>query len=126
MLDVLIAIARKNSKVVEESTLPLLFNSLPDTPPSLEDVVAREKYWRTLRWLSRLCVTAPLFETLVIRLTTKLDIIYSPKVVNGTRLENEIRDAYAHNILKTLVSVLEVKVNAKDADVPKYISRLVP
>lgn len=60
------------------------------------------------------------------RLTTKLDIVYAPKSGDGEPRNAEARDAYAHNILKTLASVLELKVNAKHNDVPKYVNRLVP
>ncbi|KAH8111038.1 ARM repeat-containing protein [Phellopilus nigrolimitatus] len=125
-LDVLITIADKNSKVVEESTLPLLFTSLPDSPPARDAHADRAKYWRTLRWLARLCVSAPLFETLVVRLSTKLDLVCAPKTSCGEAQDTETRTAYAHSILRTLTSVLELKVNARHSDVPKYIDRLVP
>lgn len=71
-------------------------------------------------------MSAPLFETLVVRLLTKLDIVCAPKADNERLRNTEARDAYAHNILKTLVSVLELKVNAKHTDVPKYVNQLVP
>ncbi|KAI5124282.1 hypothetical protein M0805_005129 [Coniferiporia weirii] len=126
-LDVLITIADRSSDLVEESTLPLLFSSLPDAPPNRDAHVDRAKHWRTLRWLSRLCVSAPLFETLVVRLSTKLDLVCAPKrSVSEDSDDSEPRAAYAHSILRTLVSVLELKVNAKHSDVPKYIDRLIP
>lgn len=60
------------------------------------------------------------------RLLTKLDIVCAPKADHGSVRDTEARDAYAHNLLKTLASVLEVKVNAKHNDVPKYVNQLVP
>lgn len=125
-LAVLILIAGGNSKIVEQNTLPLLFNSLPDSAPPRTAQSERLKYWRTLRWLTKLCVPAPLFETLVIRLSTKLELVYAPKAASGGNDDPEARAAYAHSILKTLSSVLEKKVDMEHADVPKYIDRLVP
>ncbi|KAL5536863.1 hypothetical protein ACEPAF_686 [Sanghuangporus sanghuang] len=126
-LAVLATIADRNSKVVEEYTLPLLFSSLPDSPPLRDAHRERAKCWRTLHLLARLCVSAPLFETLVVRLTTKLDIVCASKSDDPDEMQDpEPRAAYAHGILKTLGSVIELKVNANHADVPKYIDRLVP
>ncbi|KAL5531709.1 hypothetical protein ACEPAG_4586 [Sanghuangporus baumii] len=126
-LAVLVTIADRNSKVVEEYTLPLLFGSLPDSAPLRDAHRERAKCWRTLHLLARLCVSAPLFETLVVRLTTKLDIVCAPKSDDPHEVQDpESRTAYAHGILKTLGSVIELKVNANHVDVPKYIDRLVP
>lgn len=126
MLDVLITIADHNSKIVEESTLPLLFNSLPDIAPSRSAHVERAKCWSTLRMLARLCISNTLFETLVVRLSTKLDIIYTPTRDHSIEDDSEACSAYAHSILKTLASVLELKINAKHTDITKYADRLVP
>ena len=123
-LGVLVSIADRSSKVVEEYTLPVLFSSLPDLPLSLDAHRERAKCWRTLRWLAQLCVSAPLFETLVVRLTTKLDIVCGTKSESSE--DYEARIAYAHGILRTVASVLEVKAKNSHADIPKYIDRLVP
>ena len=125
-LEVLVIIADKNSKIIEEYTLPLLFSSLPDSPPHRDAHRERMKCWRTLHLLARLCVSAPLFETLVVRLTTKLDIVCVPKDGTDETHGLEPRIAYAHGILKTLASVVELKVNANHTDVQKYIDRLIP
>ncbi len=126
-LDLLITIAKGNSKIVEESTLPMLFSSLPDSAPARDAVSERLKYWQILRWLEKLCTTPPLFETLVVRLTTKLDLICSPGALGGVK--DEDRDpiaAYAYCILATLVAVLQTKEDRKHSDIPKYIDRFVP
>ena len=125
-LGVLIGIAENHSKIVEEGTLPFLFSSLPESPASRDAHKSRTKIWTTLRWLAQLCVPAPLFETLVVRLTTKLELIFAPNNIPDDENDYEPRLAYAHGILRTLYSVLELKVNASHADVPKYIDRLVP
>ena len=110
---------------VLEQTLPLLFRSLPDAAPPRAAAGERGKCWRTLSTLQTLCVQSELFENLVIRLTTKLDLICLPSAVAASD-DIEPDAAYAHAILKTLSQTLAVKVQKKDPDVVKYLDRLVP
>ena len=109
---------------VLEQTLPLLFRSLPDAAPPRAASGERAKCWRTLSTLQTLCVQSELFESLVIRLTTKLDLICVPSAI---AISDDIEPdaAYAHAILKTLSQTLAVKVQRKDPDVVKYIDNLV-
>ncbi|KXN92954.1 hypothetical protein AN958_08928, partial [Leucoagaricus sp. SymC.cos] len=130
VLEVLSAVAKVNPRPVEAQTLPLLFSSLPDTPPARNDIPARVKILNVLSALETLCVDAQLFETLIIRLTTKLDLICVPNVtslpsLSATEEEVELHAAYAHWILTTLAKTLKKKVDRDDPDVPKYIERLV-
>ncbi|KAF8817465.1 ARM repeat-containing protein [Phlegmacium glaucopus] len=112
---------------VAEQTLPLLFRSLPDAAPPRAAGGERGKCWRTLSALQTLCVQSELFENLVVRLTTKLDLICLPSAWQSiTSSDIEPDTAYAHAILKTLSQTLAVKVQKKDPDVVKYIDRLVP
>jgi DNA repair/transcription protein MET18/MMS19 len=125
-LELLSSISAINPRHVEEQTLPLLFSLLPDKAPSRIAAGDRAKYWRILSALSRLCVQQELFETLVIRLSTKLDLICVP----GTSLEGRDSDfeptaAYAHAILTTLANTLRTKVDLQHTDIPKYMDRLV-
>jgi len=103
-------------------TLPLLFSFLPDKAPPPNATAERVKYWRALTGLSKLCHCPELFEVLVIRLTTKLDIVCAAP--NAT--DNELNAAYAHSILNTIATTLASKADNNHADVPKYIDRLVP
>lgn len=123
-LDLLKTISTIAPGHVSQNTLPLLFSLLPDEAPAREDATGREKYWNVLSSLSRLCEQAVLFETLVVRLSTKLDLLCSPNP-SASRRDPEPTAAYAHSILNTLSGVLEKKVERGDADVPKYIDRLV-
>jgi DNA repair/transcription protein MET18/MMS19 len=108
---------------VETLTLPMLFSVLPDTPCKREDEARRQRAWRVLEFLGRLCVSATLFDTLVVRLLAKVDLSLS----RGTAEEDkETGVAYAHAALHTIATVLEKKVGAKDADVSKHMHRLVP
>lgn len=131
VLDLLSAVAEVNARLVEDQTLPLLFSSLPDTPPARDAIPERVKILNALSALETLCVQSQLFETLVIRLTTKLDLICVPSTSSlatspGTEEELELYAAYAHWILNTLVKTLQKKVDKGDPDVAKYIERLVP
>lgn len=113
---------------VSSNTLPLLFTALPDKAPTREAEADRVRYWRTLAYLKKLCTHPELFETLVVRLSTKLDLLCIPSASSdeqsGTDLEPSA--AYAHSILKTLADVLSAKIDLGHADVVKYIDRLVP
>jgi DNA repair/transcription protein MET18/MMS19 len=71
--------------------------------------------------LRRLSTPPALFETLVIRLLTKIDL-----VMHTASTEDEPSAAYIHALLHTISSVLAKKVAASDTDVPKYIEKLVP
>lgn len=65
---------------------------------------------------------------LVVRLSTKLDLVCTPHTPPETAdvASLEPTAAYAHSILRTLADTLAVKVDKGDADVPKYIDRLLP
>ena len=127
ILELLTAISSTAPKHVSQTTLPLLFSSLPDTAPPRTAEAERLKYWTTLSFLGRLCLQADLFETLVVRLSTKLDLICVPQTNSGSNAEedHEPTGAYAHSILKTLADAFRKKVARGDPDVAKYIDRLV-
>ena len=75
-----------------------------------------------LQLLARLCVQPPLSETLVIRLSAKLDILFSRA---GDAEDVEPIAAYAHSLLRTLSRVLAVKVKENHVDIPKYLDLLI-
>ncbi|KAF8889317.1 ARM repeat-containing protein [Infundibulicybe gibba] len=126
LLDLLITISTSSSpRHVEEQTLPLLFSALSDVAPEREANIERNKSWRILAALEKLCLQSELFETFIIRLTTKLDLLGVPA---GERSPDahEPAAAYAHAILKTISQTLSAKVNAGHPDVTKYVDRLLP
>ncbi|KAI0773303.1 ARM repeat-containing protein [Trametes elegans] len=126
-LDLLSTISSFAPSHVSGNTLPLLFTSLPDRAPAREAETERIRYWRTLAYLRKLCTQSDLFETLVVRLSTKLDLLCFPvEADDEAALDLEPAAAYAHSILKTLVDVLSAKIDLGHADVVKYIDRLVP
>jgi DNA repair/transcription protein MET18/MMS19 len=131
VLDLLSTVSSINAGIVEEQTLPLLFSSIPDVPPARDSIQERVKILNALSALETLCIQAQLFETLVIRLTTKLDLICVPNASSltpqsSTKEELELYAAYAHWILSTLVKTLRKKIDKDHPDVAKYIDRLVP
>jgi len=140
-------ISKISPKALEEITLPLLFSKLPDSPPPLEADEDRVRYRRILSSLSVLCVQPPLFEILVVRITSKLDLLCSstdhlldPASPSAPRREAEgVEDlsmvdrpsrecdaVYAFALLSCLLNVLRTKVEAGHLDIPKYIDQLVP
>lgn len=99
----------------------MLFASLPDHAPPRDADEERAKYWATLSALAALCDAPTLFEILVIRLSTKLEII-----CGSIPSDRECAAAYAHALLKTISNVLVQKVEANHPDIPKYLDRLLP
>lgn len=108
---------------------------LPDQAPSRDAQSKRMEYWRALCALSKLCVQPTLFETLVIRLIAKLELLcslpMSPGISTGGRARNEEAEssaAYAHALLLTLANTLSAKVTKArpDPDLPKYVDQLLP
>ncbi|KIK61642.1 hypothetical protein GYMLUDRAFT_996292 [Collybiopsis luxurians FD-317 M1] len=124
-LQLLVTISLKASHHIKEQTLPLLFGMLPDDAPARDAALARARAWRILSALNTLCRQPELFESLVIRLNTKLDLLCVPLTPPSPQ-EVEPRAAYAHSILTTLHQTLLGKVEEGHADVAKYIESLVP
>ncbi|CAE7224793.1 unnamed protein product [Rhizoctonia solani] len=120
-LETLNVISIDAPKVVEETTLPMLFATLPDNAPPRDADDERAKYWANLSALAALCEAPTLFEVLVIRLSTKLEII-----CGSVPTDRESAAAYANALLQTLSNVLARKSDAEHADVPKYLDRLLP
>ncbi|KAF9069802.1 ARM repeat-containing protein [Rhodocollybia butyracea] len=129
-LQLLVTISQKASHLIKEQTLPLLFGMLPDDAPAREAVSERARVWRILSSLNTLCRQPELFETMVIRLTTKLDLLCLPSSVSkAASLDNQNREpraAYAHSILTTLYQTLLGKVDEAHTDVAKYVESLLP
>jgi len=127
----LTSVSKINSSVVEETTLPLLFHNLPDHSPALHDLTAREKYRSILKSLSELCTQPALFETLVIRITTKLELLSSSPVeqLPAETTDEEYREceiAFAFDLLHCLSTVIESKIKEKHVDLVKHFDRIIP
>jgi DNA repair/transcription protein MET18/MMS19 len=123
-LDVLSAVSQISPQILEETTLPLLFTSLPDTAPAKDAESERSKYRRILSYLSVICIHPNLFDILVIRVTTKLELIFARQEGDGDK--RECNAAYAYSLLSTLQTVLVTKVERGHVDVQKYVERFVP
>ena len=121
MVCLLTSISSVSPRYVTDGTLPLLFIALPDEAPGRDSLVEISKYRSVLQLLARLCVQPTLFETLVIRLSTKLDILFSRA---GDTEDSEPVAAYAHSLLQTLSRVLAVKIEEGHVDISKYLDTL--
>ncbi|KAG6869217.1 hypothetical protein C0993_009080 [Termitomyces sp. T159_Od127] len=125
IMEVLSIISQTAPQHLEEQTLPILFDALPEQAPLRDEPLQRIKVWRILLALKTLCVHQRLFEVLVIRLTTKVDLICLSTKHNSIE-DTEPDAAYVHALLKTIADTLATKVDAGHPDVAKYIDRLVP
>lgn len=105
---------------VEDLALPVLMEQLPDRPPPREDTKAQARITSALAALRTICAHPVLFEKLVIRLSTKIDLVATAE---GT---GEMASAYICIILSTLSGLLNEKLEKGHADVGKYVERLVP
>lgn len=129
MVTGLTGISKVHPTVIESVTLPLLFHALPEHAPGLYDTSSRDKYRSILRSLSELCVQPALFETLVIRITTKLDFLTSSTSTAEEPTTQEAREcevAYAWDLLHCLAGVIDKKVDDKHVDVVKHFDTIVP
>lgn len=124
VLGLLNKIAERAPSHLTDQTLPLLFASLPENPPGLEALADRERCWRILSILRKLCIQQALFEVMVVRLLAKFDYLCFSSGAYGDDLEPA--QAYSYMILKTLAETLRTKINRKNVDVVKYIDSLVP
>lgn len=73
-----------------------------------------------------------LFETLVIRINNKLELLASTSLTaaaSGSETPDEAREcaiAYAWDLINTLSTVIESKLKAKHVDVVKYFDQIIP
>ncbi|KAG8854442.1 hypothetical protein FRB96_007504 [Tulasnella sp. 330] len=132
VLNVLAGISKSSPKLIENITLRSMFSALPDIAPSRDAKIERATYQSILKSLSALCSQPDLFETFVIRLFTKLELICSAVITMADRLStNELQTAaecnaaYAHAILATIDDVLKTKTSQGHTDLPKYTDRIV-
>lgn len=125
MISLLATVATIAPHHIAERTLPLLFSALPDNAPARDAGTERTKSWLILATLSQLCTQSNLFDVLVSRLMTKVDILCVPKgKMDVQDLEPTI--AYAHAILTTISHTLASKAQKAHPDIAKHVNRLVP
>jgi DNA repair/transcription protein MET18/MMS19 len=117
-----------NQRVVEETTLPLLFNALPDRIEDSDEGLPKQKnvIRSILGALARLCNSAEFFELLVVRLTTKLDLLCALGVGSMSEEQRKMAIGYARGLCSTLIYVTQDKLSLKHPDLSKYGANLVP
>lgn len=129
----LITVSTISPASIETLTLPILFHTLPDQAPPIVDIAARDHYRSIIASLTKLCVQPSLFETLVIRVTSKLELLSTPVAsdsdisMDGEEdTQRECTVAYAYALLHCLLSVIKDKLAAKHVDLPKYFDKVTP
>lgn len=122
-LEGLVTISILHPRIIEESTLPLLFTALPSEAP-LSSSPSNENYRRSLSSLSALCLHPSLFEILSLRLLARLEGLCSSTFNDAIAISNN--SLYAHHLLMTLRVVLKKKVDRSDEDIAKYVEKFVP
>jgi len=105
---------------VEELALPVLIEQLPDRPPARDDTKAQARITSALAALRTLCAHPVLFERLVVRLSTKIDLVVT------TEGAGDMASAYVRIMFSTLSGLLNEKLEKGHTDVGKYVERLVP
>ena len=136
-MDALISISRLYADIVESTTLSLLFHNLPDRAPPVSATTERDQYRRILASLVKTCTLPSFFETLLIRIITKLELLASATfnseadadvLMNGEDQVDprECNIAYAYELLDCLVQVVNAKLAAKHADVARYFDKIIP
>lgn len=100
---------------------------LPSSGPPRTAYAEQTQYRNVLASLTTLCVQPALFEILIIRLSAKLDIVCSPirQAAAGTADDQvECDAAYVHAMLSSLHEALQIKIEKKHVDIPKYADTL--
>lgn len=119
-LDGLIVIADLHPRIIELSTLPLLFALLPADAPR-PGTPESEAYRKALSSLALLCTHPSLFELLALRLLARLEPVLSSPAAN-----NEHNSLYAHHLLATLRSVMRAKIARGHEDLGRYSDKFLP
>lgn len=116
-------IAILHARKVETIVLPPLFNLLPDRISVHQEKEDADRYRLALGALATLCVHQDLFESLAIRILSRLDLVCAsaPDTFAG-KSKNIL---YAHHLLTTLRTVLQRKASAGHTDIAKHADRIL-
>lgn len=122
-LEGLVKVAKLYPRIVESTTLPLLFALLPSSaPPSTS--TDSDIYRRSLTSLAALSLHPDLFELLSVRILARLEGVCASAFPDP--LEHSANSLYAHHLLSTLKAVLVRKAEQNHEDIQKYVEKLVP
>ena len=130
VLDVLAEVARKKPQLILDIALPVFLAELPDSETSeTRDLVRRRKpYKAVLAALAQISSERVIFEVLLRRLFSKLDIILSSifRFTSSLIPDSTSSISYPHAILGTIFLILRNKAESEDADLPSYVDTLIP
>lgn len=127
ILSVLDALTKVSPILIEETTLPALFEMLPEIPPSKSDKARQVACVNALGALESLCIQPDLFSRLVIHFCTRIEFLIGARYDEASNKDNiEAAIAFVHALLKTLHHNFDKKLDNGDQDTVKYVERFLP
>ncbi|GAA5979071.1 hypothetical protein JCM5350_007056 [Sporobolomyces pararoseus] len=106
----LITVSDLYPKIIESTTLPLLFSQLP----TREGGGGREKnYTKTLAALAALSLPSDLFEFFSLRMISRLEEVLSLPLTSTSTVTTSDVTLYAHHLLITFKSLIKAKIEKK-------------
>ena len=123
LTNALITLSKLVPSMIEQQTLPAMFNSLPDDAPSLSATNERESYRKTLDSLSQICTLPSLFQAMIVRIMARLDHLAGS--LQGSDLR-ECAVAYAWDLLHGLDRTIQRKIDDHDSDLGMYFNKIIP
>jgi DNA repair/transcription protein MET18/MMS19 len=102
-------ISKSNPRLISDITFPRFMATLPDSDPEATH------YLTTLEGLAQISVEKELFDTLIRRLLSKLDVV----------LAGDSRATYPRAILSTILYVFEREGIEKDPNLETYYNKIV-
>jgi DNA repair/transcription protein MET18/MMS19 len=130
VLSALADLAKTKPQLILDITFPAFLAELPDSETSEKrDASIRQKkgYKTILSALSQISSERVIFEVLLRRLFSKLDILLSRTLATQfANVDSTSSITYPHAILGTIFLVIKNKAANHDADLPSYINSVVP
>lgn len=125
-LDGLVEISPTLPLQIDEVVLPPLYHLLPNQAPSRQDHTGIDRYRMALAALAALCILPQLFQSLLIRLLSRLESICFASIAESDRIQYGQQVKYAHHILTTFRIVIEKKAKAKHMDLMANVNDILP
>jgi DNA repair/transcription protein MET18/MMS19 len=130
VLEALAEVAKIKPQLILDITFPAFLAELPDTETGERrdaSMKVRKGYKEILAAFAQVSTERAIFEVLLRRLFSKLDIVLSsiPSSVAGLMLATSTV-TYPHAIIGTIYLVLQKKSLRSDVDLPSYMETLLP
>lgn len=144
-MDALMELAKINTRTLEQTTLPLLLEKLPDQMPAYEanvmdsgkqngssasqalskgEIRERTAIRRSLGAISRFGMHSDLFDILIVKLLTKFDLAVAPTC--KTEKHRAANVGYARGLISSFFTIVQEKEKRGDRDLGKYALNSIP